>query len=231
MIRVKEGLLKLGTAYCDLAHKCLVIFTAHQNIAAQLPDVTDRDIQGVKYTGAGAATRCVQEAKERVRSFRRSSTSPPKAPAPHPSDPPSPYTPTSTTHFFPATAPAPPHPPLTHSPSLPEEHTPNTHTPSSAHSTSTPNLTEGTHTHTHTHAHAHAHADTSTPPPLTFDPDTQTYRHTDSHLRNHSNSCQFTTPPYNDPLTPPPQQTPQQPPSRPPPHSLRQAAGGLEPFL
>ena len=51
MIRVKEGLVKLGTAYCELAHKCLVIFSAHKDIASQLPDVHDRDLHGVKYTG------------------------------------------------------------------------------------------------------------------------------------------------------------------------------------
>ncbi len=51
MIRVKEGLLKLGAAYCELAHKCLVIYSAHRDIAAQLPDVHDRDLHGVKYTG------------------------------------------------------------------------------------------------------------------------------------------------------------------------------------
>lgn len=51
MIRVKEGLLKLGAAYCELAQKCLVIFTAHQNVALQLPDVHDRDLQDIKYTG------------------------------------------------------------------------------------------------------------------------------------------------------------------------------------
>lgn len=51
MIRVKEGLLKLGGAYCELAQKCLVLFSAHQNVVLQLPDVHERDLHDVKYTG------------------------------------------------------------------------------------------------------------------------------------------------------------------------------------
>nr|XP_045596603.1 uncharacterized protein LOC123757189 [Procambarus clarkii] len=90
MIRVKEGLLKLGGAYCELAQKCLIIFCAHQNIASQLPDVHDRDLQDVKYTGAGSAKKFVQDAKEHVRAYRRNSIS--QMP-PMPQEPPPPYTP------------------------------------------------------------------------------------------------------------------------------------------
>ncbi|XP_071519591.1 uncharacterized protein [Panulirus ornatus] len=90
MIRVKEGLLKLSGAYCELAQKCLVIFNAHQNIASQLPDVHERDLHDVKYTGSGSARKFVQEAKERLRSYRRNSIS--QKPA-IPRDPPPPYTP------------------------------------------------------------------------------------------------------------------------------------------
>lgn len=90
MIRVKEGLLKLGGAYCELAHKCLLIFSAHQNIASQLPDVQDRDLQDIKYTGAGSAKKFVQDAKEQVRAYRRHSIS---QKPPIPEDPPPPYTP------------------------------------------------------------------------------------------------------------------------------------------
>ncbi|XP_042235759.1 myosin tail region-interacting protein MTI1-like [Homarus americanus] len=90
MIRVKEGLLKLGGAYCELAHKCMMIFSAHQNIASQLPDVHDRDLHDIKYTGAGSAKKFVQDAKEQVRSYRRNSIS---QKLPLPEDPPPPYTP------------------------------------------------------------------------------------------------------------------------------------------
>ncbi|XP_050702337.1 protein enabled homolog [Eriocheir sinensis] len=133
MIRVKEGLLRLSAAYCDLAHKCLVIFTAHRDIAAQLPDVHDRDLQGIKYTGAGSAMRCVQDAKERVRAIP--STTDPTTPYSPPTHPPP--------HRYPPTAPSHPHPPITHSPSLPEEHAPPSHPPQgSPHSNSAPNLVE-----------------------------------------------------------------------------------------
>lgn len=90
MIRVKEGLLKVGAAYCELAQKCLMIFTAHMNVASELPDVHDRDLHDVKYTGAGAAKKFVQQAKEQVRAYRQDSLS---HKPPLPEDPPPPYTP------------------------------------------------------------------------------------------------------------------------------------------
>lgn len=51
MIRIKEGLFKISEAYIDYAQKCDVIFGAQRDIALQIPDVHDRDIQDIKYTG------------------------------------------------------------------------------------------------------------------------------------------------------------------------------------
>ena len=51
VIRVKEGLLKLSDSYLKLAHKCHVIHEAHQDIALQIPDVQDKDLHEIKYTG------------------------------------------------------------------------------------------------------------------------------------------------------------------------------------
>ena len=46
-----EGLFKISEAYIDYAQKCDVIFGAQRDIALQIPDVHDRDIQDIKYTG------------------------------------------------------------------------------------------------------------------------------------------------------------------------------------
>ena len=51
MIRIKEGVTKVSEAYVDYAQKCDVIFSAQKEIAVQIPDVQDRDIQDIKYTG------------------------------------------------------------------------------------------------------------------------------------------------------------------------------------
>ena len=51
MIRIKEGLFKVSEAYVDFAQKADVLFTAQRDIALQIPDVHDKDIQDIKYTG------------------------------------------------------------------------------------------------------------------------------------------------------------------------------------
>ena len=55
MIRIKEGLFKISEAYIDYAQKCDVIFGAQRDIALQIPDVQDRDIQDIKYTGEASS--------------------------------------------------------------------------------------------------------------------------------------------------------------------------------
>ena len=55
MIRIKEGLFKISEAYIDYAQKCDVIFGAQRDIALQIPDVQDKDIQDIKYTGKRSA--------------------------------------------------------------------------------------------------------------------------------------------------------------------------------
>ena len=44
----------MAEGYIDYAQKCDVIFQAQRDIALQIPDVTDQDIQDIKYTGSGA---------------------------------------------------------------------------------------------------------------------------------------------------------------------------------
>ena len=51
MIRIKDGLFKVSEAYVDFAQKADVIFCAQRDIALQIPDVQDKDIQDIKYTG------------------------------------------------------------------------------------------------------------------------------------------------------------------------------------
>ncbi|XP_066946798.1 uncharacterized protein [Macrobrachium rosenbergii] len=90
MIRIKEGLLLLGNAYQELAQKSLTIFTAHHNVTSELPEVRDKDLHDVKYTGSDIARKYVQDTKEKIRSY-----CPPVVPTklPLPEDPPPPYTP------------------------------------------------------------------------------------------------------------------------------------------
>jgi len=71
MIRVKEGLFKFSEAYIDYSQKCDVIFQAQRDIALQIPDVQDKDIQDIKYTGAGSTMLAVSRAKEKIKRFRR----------------------------------------------------------------------------------------------------------------------------------------------------------------
>lgn len=71
LIRIKEGLFKVSEAYIDYAQKCDVIFGAQRDIALQIPDVADRDIQDIKYTGSGATMQAVARAKDKIKKFRR----------------------------------------------------------------------------------------------------------------------------------------------------------------
>ncbi|XP_055900521.1 uncharacterized protein LOC106054400 [Biomphalaria glabrata] len=73
LIRLKEGLMKLSQAYSDFARKCSVVFDAQQEIVLQLPDVHDQDLEDIKYTGSGVTRFKVQQAKEKVRNYRRHS--------------------------------------------------------------------------------------------------------------------------------------------------------------
>ena len=93
MIRIKEGLFKISEVYIDYAQKCDVIFGAQRDIALQIPDVQDRDIQDIKYTGeilslnferifhddtfpgAGSTQQSVARAKDQIKRFRRRSGS------------------------------------------------------------------------------------------------------------------------------------------------------------
>jgi len=71
LIRIKEGLFKVSEAYIDYAQKGDVLFNAQREIALQIPDVTDCDIQDIKYTGSGATMQAVARAKDKIKRFRR----------------------------------------------------------------------------------------------------------------------------------------------------------------
>lgn len=75
LIRIKEGLFKMAEGYIDYAQKCDVIFQAQRDIALQIPDVTDQDIQDIKYTGSGATMQAVSLAKDKIKRFRRRTSS------------------------------------------------------------------------------------------------------------------------------------------------------------
>lgn len=75
MIRVKEGLFKISEAYIDYAQKCDVIFGAQRDIALQIPDVHDKDIQDIKYTGAGSTMQSVARAKDKIKRYKRRTSS------------------------------------------------------------------------------------------------------------------------------------------------------------
>lgn len=90
MIRVKASLLKVSESYLELANKCKVIFEAYSDVARQLPDVHDEDLQDIHYTGFEASRQAVNRAKESVNQYRRSSHNFVPC-APQPEDPPPPY--------------------------------------------------------------------------------------------------------------------------------------------
>merc|ERR1719348_198984 len=75
MIRIKDGLFKVSEAYVDFAQKADVIFCAQRDIALQIPDVQDKDIQDIKYTGAGSTMQAVAVAKDKIKKFRRRQSS------------------------------------------------------------------------------------------------------------------------------------------------------------
>ncbi len=51
LIRFKEGLLHLSQAYIELGRKCSIIFEAQKDISVQLPNVLEKDLEDIKYTG------------------------------------------------------------------------------------------------------------------------------------------------------------------------------------
>ncbi|XP_064477606.1 uncharacterized protein LOC135391308 [Ornithodoros turicata] len=69
LIRLKGGLLKLSEAYLELANKCAIIFESQRDIAMYIPDVHDRSLHEIKYTGSGATKQAVQRAKDRVQQY------------------------------------------------------------------------------------------------------------------------------------------------------------------
>ncbi|XP_059489337.1 uncharacterized protein LOC132204699 [Neocloeon triangulifer] len=110
LIRVKESLTKLSQAYLEMAAKCSIIFESHQDVVNQMPDVQDKNIHDLKYSGAPEAQHAVIRARHRINSYksqRGPSTSasniypalPTTASSPNASgpmrDPPPPYSPAS----------------------------------------------------------------------------------------------------------------------------------------
>ncbi|CAB3369397.1 Hypothetical predicted protein [Cloeon dipterum] len=106
LIRVKESLMKLSEAYLELGTKCNIIFDSHREIVKLMPDVQDKNIHDLKYSGAHAAQHAVIRARHRINSFKvdRPSTSSPEQNLYAPStsglmrDPPPPYSPTGSSN-------------------------------------------------------------------------------------------------------------------------------------
>lgn len=50
-MRFKDGLMNISDAYVELGRKCAIINEAQRDIAHQLPDVHEKDLEDIKYTG------------------------------------------------------------------------------------------------------------------------------------------------------------------------------------
>ncbi|KAK6183969.1 hypothetical protein SNE40_002287 [Patella caerulea] len=88
LIRIKEGLLKLSNSYIDFAHNTAVVFESQRNIALQLPDVHDQELEDIKYTGSGATKHYVMKAKDEIKKNKERAARSPYY------EPPPPYSPT-----------------------------------------------------------------------------------------------------------------------------------------
>ncbi|RXG70977.1 hypothetical protein Avbf_00435 [Armadillidium vulgare] len=88
MIRVKDGIMRFGSSYTQMAHKASIIFSAQQKIGSEIPDVHDRAIQAAKFKGSSGSSH-VEEAKKQLRCYSFSPTN--REPSIH--DPPPPYSP------------------------------------------------------------------------------------------------------------------------------------------
>lgn len=73
LIRVKEGLIKLSESYMELAHKCLILYEAHKDIANEIPDIHLQEIQEIKYTGSQATKQAVSRVKDLLRQYHHCS--------------------------------------------------------------------------------------------------------------------------------------------------------------
>lgn len=71
MIRIKDGMLKTTQSYIDMVRKGDVLFGAGKFIAQQIPDVGEREIHEIKYTGSGATMQAVVGAKQRISHYSR----------------------------------------------------------------------------------------------------------------------------------------------------------------
>ncbi|XP_074660736.1 uncharacterized protein LOC141913171 [Tubulanus polymorphus] len=71
LTRFREGLINVSQAYIEMGKKCAIIHEAQQDIAYQLPDVQEKDIEDIKYTGSGATKQYVLKAKEKIKQYNR----------------------------------------------------------------------------------------------------------------------------------------------------------------
>lgn len=56
LMLVKEGLLNMSSCYLELTDKASIIFQAHREVTNSLPDVHDRDIEDIRYSGIFLST-------------------------------------------------------------------------------------------------------------------------------------------------------------------------------
>ena len=71
MIRIKDGLLKTTQSYIDMVRKGDSLFSAGKFIAQQIPDIGDREIHEIRYTGSGVTMQAVIDAKQRLSHYSR----------------------------------------------------------------------------------------------------------------------------------------------------------------
>ncbi|KAA0202224.1 hypothetical protein HAZT_HAZT009957 [Hyalella azteca] len=81
LIRFREGLRKISAAYVTLGQHCQAVFSAYNSVACTLPDVHNKDLQDIRYTGNREAAAFVQRAKEQVlgHSFDRDAAAAPSS--------------------------------------------------------------------------------------------------------------------------------------------------------
>lgn len=49
---VKGGLLNVSSSYLDMVGKANILFHAHKEVSQCLPDVHDRNIEDIRYSGS-----------------------------------------------------------------------------------------------------------------------------------------------------------------------------------
>ncbi|XP_014287095.1 uncharacterized protein [Halyomorpha halys] len=73
LMLVKGGLLNVSSSYLDMVGKANILFHAHKEVSQCLPDVHDRNIEEIRYSGSETARNIVDKAKEAILCYKKSS--------------------------------------------------------------------------------------------------------------------------------------------------------------